>query len=130
MSNVAAGPTLMSQLASLSRDPADADTAARMVNRANAVSVFIAFPSWVRIDVRSRALLSRSVRECRTGRTDEDAADGDDERPRAYCRRTAVAERGGVELAGQAVADSSIAELCERHPVLARAWADRSRNER
>src|SRR4051794_33383469 len=120
----------MSQVASLSATPADAETAARMANRANAVSFFIAPPSWSRIDVRSLAELRRCVGEGCAGWTDEDAAGGGDHCRIGYCGRTAVAEGGGVELAGQAVAARSIAEFRDRHPVLARARANSSRSDR
>src|SRR3954471_14978438 len=120
----------MSQVASLSATPADAETAARMANRANAVVFFIAPPSWSRIDVRSRAELRRCVVEGCAGWTDEDAAGGGDHRAISYCRRTAVAEGGSVELAGQAVASTSVAELRDRHPVLARARANSLRSDR
>src|SRR3954454_7349642 len=120
----------MSQVASLSATPADAETAARMVNRANAVIFFIAPPSWSRIDVRSFAELRRSIGEGCAGWADEDAAGGGDHRAISYCRRTAVAEGCGVELAGQPVPAASVAELRDRHPVLARARADGPRSDR
>src|SRR3954453_15667346 len=120
----------MSQLASLSGTPAEAETAARMVNRAKAVIFFIAPPSWSRIDVRAFAELRRCVGEGCAGWADEDAASGGDHRAISYCRRTAVAEDGGVELAGQPVPAESIAELRDRHPVLARARANGPRSDR
>src|SRR5438309_2349869 len=60
-------------------------------------ALFIRRTSRRRIDVCALALRGRAVGEGCAGRADQDAAGGRDHRPFAYCRRTAVAKRRGVE---------------------------------
>src|SRR4051794_37376665 len=70
------------------------------------------------IDVRASAEVRRAIRQRCPGRTDEHTAGGGDHRANAYCRRTAVAERCGIEL-GDQLLRAEAAEHRDRYPVLA-----------
>src|SRR3954447_19933030 len=96
--SVAAGPTVTSQDSSLltvEGEAAYADVAKRS-SRIDRLFIVMALRQW--IDVRASAEVRRAIRQRCPGRTDEHPAGGGDHRANAYCRRTAVAERCGIEL--------------------------------
>src|SRR3954453_18510417 len=116
--SVAAGPTVTSQESSLltvEGEAAYADVAKRS-SRIDRLFIVVALRH--RIDIRAGAEVLRAVRQRRSGRTDEHNAGGTDDAPDPAGRRTAVAERCGVEL-GDQMLRAEAAEHRDRYPVLA-----------
>src|SRR3954447_3231912 len=117
--SVAAGPTVTSQESSLLTVEGEAAYADVAKRSRRDDSLFLVEALRQPIDVRSFAERGRAVRQRRSGRTDEHTAGGGDHRANADSRRTAVAERCGVEL-GDQMLRAEAAEHRDRYPVLAR----------
>src|SRR5205807_9643142 len=79
--------------------------------------------------VRAGAEIRRTVRQRRSGRTDEDTAGGTGDAPDRGGRCASVAERCGVEL-GDHTLRTEAAEHRDRYPVLAGTRTDCQRARR